>query len=105
MTKRELKELKLTERQLRYFVGRLAGKSKLQAALDAGYSRHSGCNAAYNIERRGRGGDPSIRKVLDFLERKQAGKIQASQILDMLDRQQGRNGAEAKSATKVQPHQ
>lgn len=100
MTKQEPKELKLTERQLRYFVGRLAGKSKLQAALAAGYSRHSAINAAYNIERRGRGGDPSIRKVLDFLERKQARKI-----LDFLDRQQARNGAEPKNATEVQPDQ
>lgn len=29
MTEREPRELKLTERQLRYFEGRLAGKSKL----------------------------------------------------------------------------
>ena len=100
MTKREPKELKLTERQLRYFAGRLAGKSKLQAALAAGYSRHSAINAAYNIERRGRGGDPSIRIVLGFLERGHA-----RELLDFLDRQQARNGAEAKSATQVQPDQ
>src|SRR5262245_57743835 len=100
MTKQEPRELKLTERQLRYLEGRLAGKSKLQAALAAGYSLHSACNAAYNIERRGRGGDPSIRKVLEFLERKQASKI-----LDFLDLQQGRNGAEATSATEVLPDQ
>jgi phage terminase small subunit len=72
MTNQEPRQLKLTKRQMRYVQGRLAGKSKFQAALLAGYSLHSACNAAYNIERRGRGGDPDIRKIVDFMEAQQA---------------------------------
>lgn len=39
--------------------------------------------------------------MLDFLERKQAAKIQASQIIELLERQQARTRAEVESATEV----
>jgi hypothetical protein len=66
----EVMQVKLNRRQRLYVEGLGAGKSKRQAALDAGYSIGSANNAAFNIERRGRGGNPSVRRALALMARK-----------------------------------
>ena len=65
-------KLKLTEKQYWYIAGVRAGMSRRQAALAAGYSISSANNVAYNVERRGRGGNPIIRLLMDFIRREQA---------------------------------
>ena len=63
---------KLTEKQYWYIAGVRAGMSRRRAALAAGYSLSSADNPGYNIERRGRGGNPIIRLMLDRIRREQA---------------------------------
>jgi hypothetical protein len=71
-------ELKLNRRQRLYVEGVRAGKSRRQAALDAGYSLSSANNVAFNIERRGRGGNPIMRYFWDLLKPPQKARNSAS---------------------------
>ena len=52
ITKRRRYNVQLTVRQRRYIRGRIRGKTKLQSALDAGYSRYTALNALAKIESR-----------------------------------------------------
>ena len=45
--------------------------TRRRAAIFAGYSPSSADNPGYNIERRGRGGNPIIRLVMDSIRREQ----------------------------------
>lgn len=83
---------KLTEKQYWYIAGVRMGMSRRRAALLAGYSQSSADNPGYNIERRGRGGHPIIRLLVDSIRRRQARE---------------RDGAETKEQfpAQVQPDQ
>ena len=60
-------KLKLTEKQYWYIAGVRAGMSRRQAALAAGYAPSSANNPGWNIERRGRGGNPVMRYFWEML--------------------------------------
>lgn len=64
-------KLRLTEKQRWYIAGVRAGLNRRRAAIFAGYSPSSADNPGYNIERRGRGGNPIIRLVMDSIRREQ----------------------------------
>lgn len=61
-------EVELTDKQYWYVLGVRAGMSRRQAALAAGYSQSSANNPGWNIERRGRGGNPALRYFWDVLK-------------------------------------
>jgi hypothetical protein len=68
MRVRLVTDIKLNHKQRLYLEGVLGGKSRRQAALAAGYSQKSADNPGYNIERRGRGGRPTMRYFWDVLK-------------------------------------